>query len=219
MVIREFSSIDEAATCVVLDLLSSILFDVFQAGRTTLTLPGGSTAIPVFKQLAVVSVPWEKVTVLLSDDRLVPVTDDRSNEGMLNQFLLSKLQCKPNYVSLTSDGAIGNSNLRSVEQRLLSLSSLPGHVLLGMGLDGHIASLFSSDDLSRKGIVCFTQSPDGMNRISLTSQCLFQATKISLLFAGQSKRAIFEQAKSKQSKLPVATLLHNCSDKLSIYCC
>lgn len=175
-------------------------------GRCTLGLSGGSTPGPVYEKLGRKdTIDWERVHVFLVDERCVPVTDDRSNTLMIEQTLLRRANVPdlqrhfPDTTLAPADAADAyDDTLRS-----LFPDSGPDVVILGMGDDGHVASLFpplSMADLTTTDYAIHTRVPlkDGsprfpvLDRISVTPKVLRTAgTKIFLL-NGENKKAPWE---------------------------
>jgi len=155
------------------------------------------------------------VHVLLSDERWVSPSDENSNEKLVRETLLiesaADAQLLPIYSADTSAAE------RCLELNdLLPAMPLPfACSLLGMGDDGHVASLFPDAENLAAGLdanaadwcipVATAASPHP--RVSLTMRALLNSEQIVLLFFGESKRDIYEQAKSKLATFPVSTLL------------
>ena len=98
-------------------------------GGAALAVSGGTTPEPVFHALAERPLPWECISVTLTDERCVPATDPASNEGLLRRSLFQGAARAARFVPLSDDG------VAHLPHRLAA-------VLLGMGEDGHFASLY-----------------------------------------------------------------------------
>ena len=180
-----------------------------------IVVSGGSTPAPVYSYMAHKELDWHRVHVLLSDERWVAADHRDSNENMLRTALersrAAYAQIVP-FVDLT----------KSIDKRCSELNeeigSLPlpfTSVLLGMGDDGHFASLFP--DASELPQALDLQSPDSFvpvatasspyPRISMTLAALLRSDEILLLISGAEKRDVLERAAAPGSELPVSHLL------------
>jgi 6-phosphogluconolactonase len=165
------------------------------AGWITITVPGGSTPFPIFRELAAMPLDWERVHVWPGDDRVVPEDHPASNVGKIRALLEpAGAQIKP---------------LEMVEKT-------PHFALawLGMGADGHIASLFPNTDPQIDDPQRVRQiTPDPLppeapfDRITLTIPALLHSRELVFVIRGDEKRALFEQAAAGANDLPVARLL------------
>ncbi|GGC32000.1 6-phosphogluconolactonase [Novosphingobium marinum] len=160
-----------------------------------ITVPGGSTPFPILEKLADAPLDWPKIAVWPGDDRLVPEDHDASNVGRIRQVL-------------SPAGA-----------RIVSLEHVvrvPHFALawLGMGGDGHIASLFPNtdpraDDPERiRRITPDPLPPEApFDRVTMTIPALLASDELLFVIRGEDKRALFEQAAAGGNDLPVARLL------------
>lgn len=184
--------------------------------RTSLVVTGGSSPQACYASLAARELSWDRVHVVLSDERWVPPSDDDSNEKMIRSALLienaAKAQLHPFYV----DDADVQERSSTFADELRDLPSPFASCLLGMGDDGHIASLFADADNFEEGIdannpqLCISTKTAASPhpRISLTLSALLQSDEVVLLFFGETKRDVYEQAKLEASAYPVSRLLH-----------
>lgn len=113
-----------------------------QAARVSLVVSGGSTPLPFFRALSTKDLDWHRVDVLLADERWVPEDDPDSNTRLVRESLLQGRAAGANFLSLKQPGVTPLDGLEAVKAELSGLL-LPLDVLvLGMGNDGHTASLF-----------------------------------------------------------------------------
>lgn len=207
----DFPSPLAAAQQLAADLHEALQHDIATAAGATLTLPGGTTPSLLFEQLSRRALPWEKITVIPSDERQVSADDERSNEGMIARRLLAPLSTRPRFISLR--GA-----RREIEARLTAAPApIPGRVVLGMGTDGHIASLFTPTDCLQPGLITHTLAPDGLPRTSLTLNLLARATSVALLITGHQKAAVLTTVRQTGASLPIGELIRRCELKLTVY--
>ena len=160
-----------------------------------ITVPGGSTPFPILAELAAAPLDWRRVTVWPGDDRIVPEDHPASNAGRIRALL------EPAGAEVVA---------------LNPMEEVPHFALawLGMGADGHIASLFPSadpraDDPQRiRRLTPDPLPPEApFPRISLTIPALLDSDALLFVIRGTAKRALFEAAARGESDLPVARLL------------
>jgi 6-phosphogluconolactonase len=173
---------------------SAIDLALAERDRAQIALAGGSTPRATYERLGAEHLPWERVDVLLSDERWVPAGDPASNARLLRESLMAqvpgheaRLHPVPTDLSTPEQGAEAYAELLG---RLC-----PGEpprldlVLLGLGDDGHTASLFPGTDaaLERTRRVCVGKGA-GMPRITLTAPVLSAARRVMFLVSGAAKR-------------------------------
>ncbi len=172
-----------------------------QAGPLLAALPGGNTPLPFFRRLAAMRLPWEKAVFFMSDERLVPAASKHSNFGSARRNLFSKIK-------------IPRANLRPLRLGRGAAAAGPEGrldiVFLGLGADGHTASLFpGSPALASRRLIAAAAAPAGVvpaRRITLTLKALNRAATVVLLAAGPAKRAAFLQAAAGDKKIPAGRL-------------
>lgn len=186
-------------------------------GEASLVVPGGRTPVPVFDRLCTVNLDWSHVSLLLSDERWVPATHEDSNEGLVRARLLREQAAAGRLVSLYRPTDSPGAALDAMEKELAAVPRPFDAVLLGMGEDGHFASLFPGDAALRVGLVesgvhdcvAIDEPHNGHQRLSLALSCLLQARVIVLMFLGVAKREVYEAAlrDAEARRYPVAALL------------
>jgi 6-phosphogluconolactonase len=164
-------------------------------GKVAITLPGGSTPFPILAELVRYPLAWERIVAYPGDDRLVPEDHPASNTGKLRALLEPAGACV----------------------KALDLAQKPPHfalVWLGMGADGHIASLFpNTNPKSDDPVLVRRLTPDPLppeapfDRITLTIPALLQCDALMLVIRGDDKRAVLDGALAGAHDLPVARLL------------
>lgn len=193
------------------------------AGRASLALPGGTTPAGLCEALAGVGLDWAAVTVFVTDERWVPLTDGRSNTGALRRHLLRGAAQAAQVIDLWTgdpDPAEGAARLSARLAGHLPLSSL----VLGMGEDLHIAGLFPDIPAAAAAMradaapVVAVEGPTTTlggppePRVSLSLPVLAAARHGHLLIQGAAKRAALERALALPPgtdplRAPVAALL------------
>jgi 6-phosphogluconolactonase len=186
-------------------------------GEKRLVVTGGRTPGPVYDRLAAMDLGWDRVTVTLSDERFVDPASPDSNERLARQRLLQGPAAAARFVPLKGPGPTPADDAAAAEPKIRRLLPFDA-VLLGMGEDGHIASLFpGAPDLAA------ALDPDGarlvvgvetaglppyLPRISLTARTLLDARLVVLLVGGAGKRALIERVLEDPAFAPpVSTLL------------
>jgi 6-phosphogluconolactonase len=169
---------------------------IAQRGRFTIALAGGGTPKPLYEALAKEELPWEQVWVFWGDERYVPPTHPDSNEGMARQAWLNHVPIPADHIypmpTDAADPAIAaqryNQQLLDVLQPAETVPSLDV-ILLGMGDDGHTASLFPhTDALTVSDRLITVGNKDGQPRITFTAPLINQAACVLFLVAGASKQ-------------------------------
>lgn len=176
------------------------------APAIAVTVPGGSTPFPIFDRLAAEPLPWERISVWPGDDRIVAEDHPASNVGKIRARLEP---AGARIVPLTEDAR-------------------PPHFAiawLGMGADGHVASLFPNTDPrvdDRRAVRRLTPDPlppeAPFDRLSLTIPALVDSDEIVMVIRGAEKRALFEAAWRREHDLPVARLLGAARHKVTCFC-
>ena len=164
-------------------------------GEIAISVPGGSTPFPIFAELAKLDLPFARIAVWPGDDRIVAEDHPASNVGRIRAALAP---VGARIVPLTEDAA--------VPQFALSW--------LGMGGDGHIASLFPNIDPrvdDPRSVLRLTPDPlppeAPFDRMSLTIPALLASDALLFVIRGDDKRALFEAAARGANDLPIARLL------------
>lgn len=181
-----------------------------EKGRALLAVPGGTTPARFLAALGQRDLPWEKVTLLPTDERFVAADDSASNERMIRAQFAPLAEGRADFLSFHGHG----SDIEAAAALLCAeLAALPPLDLLvsGMGADGHIASLFPGaestfDTVPDSGIVV-AQPPGLPPRLSLSPVRLRDAGWASLLVSGGAKEAVLKEAAARETPLPVDMLL------------
>jgi 6-phosphogluconolactonase len=174
-------------------------------GRASLVATGGRSPGPVYDRLSQAPLDWAHVAVTLSDERQVAADSPNANARLLRERLFVGPAAAAQYLPLT-DYAEG------VLRKLLPFDA----VMLGMGEDGHIASLIPGSPvldvaMDPVGQALTAESPQGFGsppvaRITLTLSALLQSRAIFLLIAGEAKRQVVTQAQAG-ADFPVRAIL------------
>ncbi|WP_353108747.1 6-phosphogluconolactonase [Salinisphaera dokdonensis] len=170
-------------------------------GRATLVLSGGSSPIDLFERLALIELDWSRVTVLPSDERWVSSDHADSNEAALRQHLLYGPGNAARLFGLYRDAPTPGEALSDLNTALAELPRPFDAVVLGMGDDGHTASLFPDASnieaclaSDADCVVPDRPNDDGPARISLSLKRLLATRSLYLLFFGDDKRRVYDKA-------------------------
>ena len=214
------------------EIIASINEAVSERGSCSLVLSGGSTPAAVYRAMAcpprVEEADWGKLKVFWGDERWVPHSDNQSNFKMAQETLLSQLnEAKPQVFAVDTSLASAEKGAAAYSDTIkkAGLTQSAGYpvfdlVLLGMGEDGHTASIFPhSSVLSKPGQICaaVTHPSDGSVRITLTPDALFAARKILFIVSGNSKAETLRRVLNAQGDLETlpARLYERVADKVT----
>lgn len=174
-------------------------------GRTAVALTGGSSAAPLFAELRKSKkVPWAKLHVFFTDERAVPPTDERSNFGVAQRELLQHVKVKAVHRLQGEAADLAAEAQRAARELQQALGKPPRFdlMLLGLGPDGHILSLFAgvpgSADPGEEQPVRQVAAPEQVEpkvaRLTLTPFTLLTARTVVLQVTGAKKAAVLARA-------------------------
>ncbi|MGH1539093.1 MAG: 6-phosphogluconolactonase [Arenicella sp.] len=181
----------------------------------TLCVPGGSTPALFLQLLSKTSLDWSRVRVVVNDERWVPLNDPLSNEAMLRKLLLNNESVVTQIVSLFDHNLPIEQAIEAFNRRASDVLPLDICVL-GMGEDGHTASLFpdmnnleQALDLSNPAALVLARVPHKTElRVSFNLSALLSARQHYILIKGQAKRQTIEIAEQHKSfQFPISHLL------------
>lgn len=185
--------------------------------RVTFAVPGGTTPKPVFDALTEVDLDWDRVDVLPTDERWVPESSERSNMGLLRERLLKGRASAARLLPLYAPTAQPEQAVEALAATIAP--ALPIDVLLlGMGADMHIASLFPGADRLKEAlkedapILMPMRAPGAPEpRVTLSARVLQGALTTHLLITGPEKRAALDEAVrlDMPAVAPVVAILRN----------
>ncbi|MFG5382137.1 6-phosphogluconolactonase [Yoonia sp. R2-816] len=181
--------------------------------HASFAVPGGTTPGPIFDSLCAVDLDWSRVHVMLTDERWVPETSERSNTRLLRERLLIEKAAAAVYVPLYAEAETPEDKLDDLAKSLEP--ELPISVmLLGMGADMHTASIFpGADQLDRAlhgddHLVAMRAPGAPEPRITLSAKVLKSAMSRHMVIVGGEKRAALERARHlPPEEAPVVAIL------------
>ena len=183
--------------------------------RASLAVPGGTTPGPIFDTLSALHLDWDRVDVMLTDERWVPMGSDRSNTRLLHDRLFRDQAAAAHLIPLFGETATPEDSLDRLSAGVEAALPL-SVVLLGMGADMHTASLFPGADrlgegLSPKAPAVLPMRADGAPepRMTLTARVLNGAMSKHLVITGATKREALEKASKTKDVMaaPVKSVL------------
>ena len=170
-----------------------------------ISVPGGSTPFPIFEILAKADLEWSRITVWPGDDRIVPEDHAASNTGKIRALF---------------------EPVGATVATLSVMEAIPHFALvwLGMGADGHIASLFPNTDPQVEEPAKIKRlTPDPLppeapfDRVTLTIPALLDSDALMFVIRGEDKRAVFDAAIAGEHDLPVARLLGAADQRVTCF--
>jgi 6-phosphogluconolactonase len=182
-----------------------------------LVAAGGSTPGPVYDRLARFDLSWPEVTVTLTDERWVDAASAESNERMIRGRLLTAQAAGARFLPLKGDAPTLEAGADADDEALRHLGRTTV-VLLGMGADGHVASLFPGAPELAVGLDleserrCLAVRRAGLEpfvpRLTLTARALLDTNLLILLVSGADKRVVIDRVAADPAYAPpVATIL------------
>ena len=212
---HEFDSRSDAAIAAGKRIVNALHRRLATHDSAAVVVSGGTTPAPVYGYMAHKDLEWHRVHVLLSDERWVPADHPDSNEKMLRDSLERSRASYSKIVSFFDASSSIDERCAELDEEIKGLPLPFTNVLLGMGTDGHFASLFPDapnlqaavDLKSTSSFFPVDTANSPHKRVSMTLRALLNTDEILLLISGEEKRALLEQATDPGSELPVAHLL------------
>ena len=188
--------------------------DLSENAQSTFIVSGGSSPVQIFKDLSAMEAKWSDINISLVDDRVVDINHEDSNEKLVKELLIKDKAKGANFISICNQ-----------PNDLLTLKRPFNVMLLGMGEDGHFASLFPKliqtnpeyFDLKSEPEIFFTD-PMGSpchKRASMNLSMILESKNIFLLVSSEKKLEVLNQAKSDKS-LPLFYLLNQKKTEIKI---
>jgi len=207
MELKTFENKDQLVSAVTAGLIQCIKESIEQYGDARILLSGGSTPGPVYRQLSNIDLEWDKVHIGLVDERFVISDNEFSNERLIKETLIQNSARMANVIGMVFNIEERENNRDLAEQRYQPFIERTDCTLLGMGGDGHTASLFPTDaaslaDLNKSSVgIINTQAPvHPVNRISCSKALLLNSRKIAIMITGQNKLSVLND---NQLQLPI----------------
>ncbi len=202
--------------------------EIKKNGKATLLVSGGSTPKKLYEILSNIGIDWTNVSIGLVDERFVATDNDESNELLIKKTLLKNKAAKAKFIGLVFNTKDYDENLNlAISENKPFYKSITCSIL-GMGLDGHTASLFPNsqevytDDIKygEKMIINTKATSEPSKRISYTKSKLLSSKHLFLYFNGKEKLDVFNSAKQNQnaSTKPISAFIHQNIKSLNVFC-
>jgi 6-phosphogluconolactonase len=192
--------------------------------RATLAVSGGTSPRPFLQTLAVAPLDWARIDVTLVDDRWVPDDDNASNARLVRETLLAGPAAAAHFAPLVDVSAELDAHVAALNAD--ATRALPNVAVLGMGEDGHTASLFAdapADEWARgtapdaPRFVAMHPGNAPHARVSLSLAALTGIQHLFLLIAGQSKLDVLNAAAAAPRNNAISKLVHDKGVRLDVY--
>jgi 6-phosphogluconolactonase len=229
---NEFGSRADLGAALAAELEAGLSRLLAEAPLAGLIAAGGTTAPPVFERLSAATLDWKRLCVTPSDERWVPPTDAASNEKMIREKLLRGTAAAARFIPIyDARHETPEAGEAACNERLAAMPWPASLCLLGMGRDGHAASLFPGaaalDDALNpqfrgfcKAVRPLTAEVAGPHpRMTLTLAALTRTRHIHIVITGADKRATFDRAlgPGPGKELPVRAILRQAITPVSVY--
>lgn len=199
---------------------------IAKRGQASIAFSGGSTPKGFFSALSKTDIDWSKVTITLVDDRWVDVNDANSNDKLLRENLLQNNAKRATFFSLKQADELNQSYLTSLTDEASVFTPLD-IVILGMGEDGHTASIFpcseqlqvALDLKEAPALIKTVPTTAPYDRVTFNFSALIEATHIYLHCVGDSKMTVLKQALASNNprEMPIRAFLHHPSQTCEIF--
>ena len=223
--VHDLADANALAASLAHDVAERLRAAIAAKGQACVVLSGGRSPVSFLEKLAGKQLDWAKVTVSLADERWVPVEHADSNAGLLARHLLKGAAGKARFVGLYQQAGTLDAAADSADQALAELPPIDA-LVLGMGDDGHTASLFPGSPNLAAGLApnstrrCLPMLAPSVphQRLSMTRSLLASAAFIALSVQGPGKLATLRAALAGNdlTEMPIRAFLH---DPLDIYWC
>ncbi|ACY16926.1 6-phosphogluconolactonase [Haliangium ochraceum] len=223
---RRFESAEARAQAMADDVAEVLRAAIAERGAATLVVSGGSTPAPMFRALSRSELDWSKVVVTLADERWVPADDEDSNERMVRELLLQNAAASARFVGLKTEASTPEAGMAETERELHAIKRPFDVTILGMGGDGHTASLFpKTSELSAAldptdAALCAPVRPEGKQpRMTMTLPTILDSRRVMLELAGDEKWRVYEQALagSDVTEMPIRAVFAQSPVTIEVY--
>jgi len=207
----EYDDADEMAEAVAGDIGFIIESAIDARGGAVIALAGGKTPLPIYEKLVKAKIDWKRVTIVPGDDRMVPLGDPLSNVTAIGKIFIPKQARVIPLISATI--ADYKAAGRSADAVLQDLHWPLDLCLLGIGGDGHAASIFPGPDYDEAlngpkerralGVMPDPVPPEApVARVTLSRAAIVSARALMIAITGQAKRDVLEAAIEQGASSP-----------------
>lgn len=227
-----FNSREELTEALTTECHTTLTQAVEERGEATFFVSGGSSPAPVYDNLSKADLPWANIQVAMVDERWVDADHPGSNETFVNTSLLQNKAADAALLAMKTEAPTAAEGLEECEASYRELPQPFDMIILGMGPDGHTASLFphaqgldaaldpESDNLC--AAIMAEKSPvtgDNLERMTLSLAGILKAKHIVLLISGDEKLSVYRQALAGDdaSEMPVRAVLKQQKVPVTVY--
>lgn len=224
----DYDDAEEMAAAVAGDVQFIIESAIDARGAAVVALAGGKTPLPIYEKLAAAKLDWKRVTIVPGDDRLVPLGDTLSNVTAIGKVFIPRgARVIPLISATVADYKAAG---RAADAILQDLHWPLDLCLLGVGGDGHAASIFPGPDFDEAlngpkerravGVMPDPLPPEApVARVTLSKAAIVSARALMIAITGQAKRDVLEQAieQGASSNYPVGRILADVELPLDIH--
>lgn len=226
---KEFNDPSSLAASLAATVAELLRTGIRKRGGASLAVSGGSTPVPFFAALSEQELDWQQVTITLADERWVDPAETDSNEHLVRRHLLQNRAAAARFVGLKTAAPTAVQGEKECEARLAPVPRPFDVLVLGMGNDGHTASLFPQAERLGEalspdsGQLCLAITPPAAphERMTLTLPALLHSRQIILHIVGPEKRAVYEQAMADGpvASMPIRAVLKQESTPVAVFWC
>ncbi|MFL0809735.1 MAG: 6-phosphogluconolactonase [Agarilytica sp.] len=206
--------------------------DVELRGRASLLVSGGSTPAPLYQQLSQQALDWKHIDIALVDERWVAPGDKGSNQTFIENTLLKNEAVSAKFIPMKNSAPTAKAGEAKCNKAYQMIHFPFDLCILGMGPDGHTASLFPHAENLHYALDDNTQSicthihakqsevtGELTERMSLSLNAIKSCNNIILLMTGEEKLSVYKQALSNSdfNTMPISALLQDTNSHIAVY--
>ena len=217
----------ELETKLASEIVTALSHDIASLGHASLLVSGGSTPLNLFKVLSNAELDWSKVTISLVDERFVPDGHKDQNGELIKTNLLQNRAQSATFIPLVMNSLDADENLKLVRAAFSDQNNPSSLVVLGLGTDGHTASLFPDapeldhgiDLNSEEDLIITNPQTAPHQRITFTRRALLNTNRLILHCYGTEKALILKNAGKKRDYhiYPIAAFIDQNFKDLEVY--
>ncbi|SER64329.1 6-phosphogluconolactonase [Nitrosomonas sp. Nm51] len=204
------------------DILSAALI---RQETVSLVVPGGSTPRAYLPVLAAQPLPWHRIAITLSDERWVDTGSKDSNERLIRTCLLRHLNAQPHFTGLKTPHGTPEAAVPEIQQRLSAMPQPFTLTVLGLGEDGHTASLFpglklheAAHSTTEQRCIAVYPPVAPSPRVSLSLDTLAGSAHIAVAVTGKTKRQLLDRLeKNADPAIPLVWLLQRVQTPIAVF--
>lgn len=224
---HRFTSAEAATEALAAAIIERLRAALAERGAASLVVSGGKSPVPLFARLRIADLDWSKVWITLADERWVDPSSPDSNQHLLREHLLRDAAAAARFVPLKSPFAQVTDGLAASTAALAAVPRPFDVVVLGMGEDGHTASLFPGAEGLAAALALDNPAPLAAitpltaphPRITLTLAALLDARCLMLPLSGAAKLAVYQQARGTPDtqQWPISVVLSQLQTPVEVW--